>query len=843
MTHEAPSLNLNKTLVLLICSVLVVAMLVGVSRYTPQRTFSTGLLSRQRSQATEKGAIRLQKISGVPPDGHFCEERIYQPSSVHEWSIDKWQKSYCQALASAVWPPANESQDRNILFVDAREECERYRELLITIRQSAFLGHIVLLVYYPEDQGLCSRLTADFEAEVFYYPSPRWEWTLFMYHGVVNYFRQYPNTTFRYKMSGVVRPEYIAWCSNPFEDVSFSAQNSLPGGLVDRFAPIGGHRKGNDERNNLTIFATFFKDPRLTALKPRHRSFFGKRVMNDQILIGTPYGLFHFMDMILTEAMNTPRTSADPSWSFTLSSLKIENYTNTHVTPLLPITDYAVEDCGVHGWHSLKCLPYERGVRIRNGQCFVNYPREIGPIPSSATNTLIANTPNQHLTTSAVRLPSYSPYCYIEYRYAISEVPDDASIVDHALPTVKLGAEKLKNAIQKAKDSRQRHMFSVPLGTEQSLSSSTDSLSAHLYSGKDLQCPNGTLAVLSMLGTYKMDKVSDFIAAFLHYAEPNCTKLILLVTALTGVHKVVELYPSRIEVVWYTAPNSPYTPTHLAGRGVVEERYEVAQLWLEKHIEKYRYVMNVDSRDFIFMSDPLSALHRVLSHEGFLGSEFVGIVTESIALGSFSGLSTDFGDLVNQCAQEWLRLACGPQCYAKLALMSYTNGEPFATVNSGQMLGTALGMLHYYRFHTAMVVESQYDFSSVDQGLVTFYLHGILKHVGYPHRILVFASSRSGFANPPHVHRLTWRYMITKNGTSELEYAFRDCSNQNIAGVHQSDRNKGADALARSSFGVKAAWAGWIANKSFEEYFQSPVQQTSSDSTVKKSKRPTKKKR
>eukprot|EP00388_Colpodella_angusta_P025570 GDKK01003045.1.p1 GENE.GDKK01003045.1~~GDKK01003045.1.p1 ORF type:complete len:152 (-),score=4.09 GDKK01003045.1:202-621(-) len=110
--------------------------------------------------------------------------------------------------------------------------------------------------------------------------------------------------------------------------------------------------------------------------------------------------------------------------------------------------------------------------------------------------------------------------------------------------------------------------------------------------------------------------------------------------------------------------------------------------------------MNVDSRDYLFLADPLDALVRVLSQEDYIGAEFVGIVTESIALGSFGGLSVDYGDLVNQCAQEWLGLACGPKCYAHLSLMSYTNGEPYATLNSGQMLGTAIGMLHYYRFHS-----------------------------------------------------------------------------------------------------------------------------------------------
>eukprot|EP00742_Colponemidia_sp_Colp-10_P017034 GILJ01019565.1.p1 GENE.GILJ01019565.1~~GILJ01019565.1.p1 ORF type:complete len:572 (+),score=42.19 GILJ01019565.1:46-1716(+) len=538
-------------------------------------------------------------------------------------------------------------------------------------------------------------------------------------------------------------------------------------------------------------------------LKPRHRSKFGKRVMNDNLVIGTPRGLLQFVTLLLKEALNTPRTAADPSWSFTLSSAELEQYTEQFVSPLVPLAHYTVEPCGLRGSHSPRCLPGERGVRIRHGQCYVGFPTT--PLPSSEVQSGPLPPPE------AVSF-SYSPYCYAEYRYAISEVSADASIVDMAMDTVKVGANALRATELQGLVADK--LFTVPAATNRTEGQ---------HSRSDSMCPKGRLAVLSMLGSYKMDRVSDFISSFLHYSNPNCTTLVLLVTALTGVHKVADLYPGRVEVVWFTAPDSPFRPRELAGRGVVEERYEVARLWLELNHGRFRYVMNVDSRDYLFLADPLDALVRVLSQEDYIGAEFVGIVTESIALGSFGGLSVDYGDLVNQCAQEWLGLACGPKCYAHLSLMSYTNGEPYATLNSGQMLGTAIGMLHYYRFHVRMVVASKYDFSSVDQGLVTFYLHGILHYVGYPHKVLVFASSRSGFANPPQIHRLDRKLNNTAQ-PGNLEYRFRDCANQHIAGVHQSDRNKAADALARASPGVKESWRIWIINGSFEAYFQSAIQ-------------------
>eukprot|EP00743_Colponemidia_sp_Colp-15_P012354 GILK01014031.1.p1 GENE.GILK01014031.1~~GILK01014031.1.p1 ORF type:complete len:364 (-),score=28.60 GILK01014031.1:165-1256(-) len=328
-------------------------------------------------------------------------------------------------------------------------------------------------------------------------------------------------------------------------------------------------------------------------------------------------------------------------------------------------------------------------------------------------------------------------------------------------------------------------------------------------------CPNGKLAVVSMMGGYSMTKVQDFIGSFIQFADPKCTKLVLMLKGKNGIHKAAEMYPDRVEVVDFDE-GQPFEPVEYKKRGVMDQRYEVAMLWLERHYKEYRYVMATDTRDYFYYGDPLKALVHRLNSSGYLGREFVGSVSESFALGSFSGYVNDF---INQCAIDWLQ-PCGSKCYETLNKLTYTNGDPFATVNTGNVLGTAVGLLHYYRFHIRMTIESKYGFDQVrgtDQGQFTFYVHGMLQEAKYPHTVLIFPSSRAGFtANPMPYNRIARR---RRQDGSGWEYAVKDCGGNFLASIHQSDRDKEVDALLRTQRGLSNPWRKLLDEGQFDTYF------------------------
>ena len=103
---------------------------------------------------------------------------------------------------------------------------------------------------------------------------------------------------------------------------------------------------------------------------------------------------------------------------------------------------------------------------------------------------------------------------------------------------------------------------------------------------------------------------------------------------------------------------------------------------------------------------------------------------------------------------------CGNNCLGHLKHGAYTNGDPFAIINSGNLMGTSVAALHFYRLYVRLTLLSHfgaYTKSRSDQGLVTYALHAILPLVDFRARALVFYGARTGFLNPPPFHRVTRR--------------------------------------------------------------------------------------
>lgn len=514
-------------------------------------------------------------------DGYYdCRERLDKSSAAKgtsEWSLDTWQREYCQRLERETWQPANLASDHNLLFVDGREECERYREFIIKVRQSTFRGHIVLLVYYPEDRDRCGRLAKDLSVEIHFHDSPRWEWTLFMYHGVASYFESNPKALSKYSAAAMVRPDHIVWCSNPFDDIAAF---------------------------NESVYAIYFKDPRSNAvLESYHNSKPGAEVINDHFLFSTPTGLNAIVRVVLgavsRQLQGTMRRGADPSWSYLRSDPDAQRY----ATEVVRKYRFVEKDTCVLG--ETICSATTKGVTLGNFYCYK-----------------ADNSGN----------PLYSPYCYLEHRYPVWEVPPSVSLASVATPKIMSAVKTLKEARGKG---GVNDVFSNPSASDTDRDASPE-------------CPNGKLAVLTMMGGYTMDRVKEYIGSFLFYADPKCTKLVLLLKERTGIHKVAEMYPRRVEVVFYT---EEFIPKTWIKRGIIDQRHEVVLNWLEKNYKGFRYIMANDSKDIVYLSDPLKQLIATLSEGGFLNTEFAGSVVESFGSGSFSW--SDEG--INMAQKKWMR--------------------------------------------------------------------------------------------------------------------------------------------------------------------------------------------
>eukprot|EP00388_Colpodella_angusta_P000172 GDKJ01000625.1.p1 GENE.GDKJ01000625.1~~GDKJ01000625.1.p1 ORF type:complete len:203 (+),score=5.98 GDKJ01000625.1:56-610(+) len=180
--------------------------------------------------------------------------------------------------------------------------------------------------------------------------------------------------------------------------------------------------------------------------------------------------------------------------------------------------------------------------------------------------------------------------------------------------------------------------------------------------------------------------------------------------------------------------------------------------------------------------------------------------------------------------------------------MRYTNGEPLAILNCGHIIGTSLGLLHYLRFHIRMMNESGHICDGTDQGLFTYYMYGMLQEAQYPHKVLTFSSSRSGFANMPTPSRMSKRMRVddpnpeeelqlqkyssvdldrdenntVKFNILEKEYVITDCDNNIISGLHQFDRHRDSNSLLEKNPNVWKPWVPWRNNKTFAKVFGKP---------------------
>eukprot|EP00388_Colpodella_angusta_P025246 GDKK01002006.1.p1 GENE.GDKK01002006.1~~GDKK01002006.1.p1 ORF type:complete len:272 (-),score=-5.26 GDKK01002006.1:179-931(-) len=225
--------------------------------------------------------------------------------------------------------------------------------------------------------------------------------------------------------------------------------------------------------------------------------------------------------------------------------------------------------------------------------------------------------------------------------------------------------------------------------------------------------------------------------------------------------------------------------------------------------------MSIDSRDYLFRSDPLAQLVKILDQGGYKEADFVSSVGEAYP----AGASHHPHYLVTFCLKMWTRSCGGDKCYEKIARSYFTNGEPLAVLNSGHIIGTAVGLLQYYRFHVDMMKESGHKCDQTDQGLFTYYMYGMLQEAGYPHKILVLSTSRSGFTNMPLPHRIARMEVSNGTGYRKAEYTVFDCDGNIVAGLHQYDRYTDYN-IFEGNTALSAPWQRSIDDGSFHSHFQ-----------------------
>lgn len=821
----------------------------------------------------KKSSPSMEASTSWSNDGNHNQTR---PSA--KSSIDRWRMAHCEWItqemrnirsrSSDTQPNSpqsisNQTQPRHksqMLFVDAREEPERYNEFLVRVRKSGFAGHIVMMVYYPGDIQKCMTLGNTFgtgeramisegaslapnsksisggpppthasaHSNFECYSAvdvPKWEITFQQYYGIAGYFKKNPSALRHYRVAAVVRPELVTWCGNPFDDVD-----------ADTYFGASAQRLG-DSKNNLTVFAAWRHDSRkyifdvLPNQKMVHkRHYVGPLVPKDDILVGTPHGIHYISAMLLKHAAFGPRRLAFPSWSYFQTIPIISKH-------IRPFSDLGPDRGAAYSEMSCSdpvypCTNLKGGVRSQHHFCFRIHSDESAAAEMERFQSPEKN-PRSLPETGEFSVgikkgdPYYSPYCYMSYRHAVSEVPRDGSVSLQwvADPQNMLAASAIKNAIS----GHENDIYSDP--PQQTIA---ENVALRKWGGFSDECPDGKMAVMSMLGTYTLKKVRPFIGSFLLTAD-KCVKLVIflkwtapasdLIAARTLTRpftSLAEKYPTRIEVVWYveiernatevqqTVSNlldahnrndkanehrragiSLISLKHYSGRHFVDQRFELAKEWLEINYKDYRYASNVDSRDLIFHRDPLGQLLKVLRENGpvgeegsYIGREFAGAISEAYPLGSFS----TFHEGTTKCAMDWIT-PCGVNCFQYLNRQSFTNGEPFAVINSGNLVGTTVGLMHYYRAHVRMTIESNYQFTHSDQGMFTFYFYGALADTGFPHRLLAMHASRSGFSNPPHFGR------IIKSLEDPQEYTSVDCAGNHVSIVHQADRDPKAEEL------------------------------------------------
>lgn len=680
-----------------------------------------------------------------------------------EWSFDKLEREYKEELANATYYTGNGDGDRNLLFIDSREQCEAHRKFLITVRQSGFKGKIVLLVYYKEDEADCQPLANAFKPMiVFYRDTPLFEPTLAMYHGIVHFARAFPQHINKdaYDKVIVVKPDAVFWCnkSNPFNDIPSNSHEDSIFGVIGRQSDIFGYDM-NDRNPGDECYG---RSGRYNGTDDRLRHNF---LVDALVGSSTIMGMVKFARLVVDAHQKQDFDEPYSPYDFFKNFLDGTDPISIHLRERL--------------------FQIEPAERYTAAICTRYLPPDDSCLTCNRSNVVVGTTLCHRKVTYEV--PNYTPYCIQPYRDAILEVPYTTTMMTYARDEILRGAHGIRD--------RPEGIFAEPANITRMVSE---------------QCPDGTLGVLTMMAGYTVKKVWRYIGSFISHANPNCTKLIMMVERGKNMESLLKHFSHHIELV-YLEDNSEYSPVKMRGCKPADSRFEVAQRWLEKNYQRFRYLMGTDSRDYIWLADPLAQLVRVLRQQSYDEEEFVGSVAEPYIAGAATYPSRDVTDWL----RTWLK-SCGEHCYRKISHMKFTNGEPFAVLNSGHVIGTTLGLLHYYRFHVRMMADSGHHCDGTDQGLFTYYMYGMLQEAHYPHKVLAFSSSRSGFANMPSPSR-----MAKRNGTvpGEIEYTITDCNNNIFAGLHQFDRYKMDYELLENTPATLKPWQPWLKKNTFDSEF------------------------
>lgn len=275
-------------------------------------------------------------------------------------------------------------------------------------------------------------------------------------------------------------------------------------------------------------------------------------------------------------------------------------------------------------------------------------------------------------------------------------------------------------------------------------------------------------AVLGYAVHYSAAVLQHFIASFQRYATP-CDDLVLWVTKIPS-DLVYDHLPNNVLFQYFddyiaAIPTSHRDMDIRAHRHlVVWVRICMLNHWVQKHWRSYRYIINMDTRDALFMSNPFSVLymHKL---QGLFSTEEVTTLHEA-------GVN-----------HKWLK-NCAEKDYSRFLFFAPHPLDPkgwFPVICNGLFGGSSDAIVDYFHAYSKIVLyTARLRHMCADQAVHIYMQLTGLPGAKFPHRL-----SLTSHATGPFRHM----YLGTVVRRDQLGRHY-NCLNEPYAIVHQLDREK-----------------------------------------------------
>ena len=693
------------------------------------------------------------------------------------------------------WTHAQFSNISALLFLSAHQGCEHIPPFLASLLKSDFNGKVVVVVPLFESMTHCEKIlhmvgdaskeAPSIKIELFHHPFPMRAETQSVYSGANSYIQQQRATEKYFAFLGVMFPDDVLLCSNPFRDV-----------------PRGGGKGSGGGNGGMSVFGVrVSQSSRRGRTRAARPAADGSSLASTYPLHSIVVGHFEAMKIFLSEVaercnMLGLNTRVADCFQGTSSRSDHRRVIHRQLGSRRQYTSTLSTGCD-------KFLPLPLSCRHTPEVC----------VAVSISVNCAASPQQRQVPNEPCRSKFTRPFYILP--------PDTLQLAEATSSAVSVENRALVASWRKWQ------------------SSSPPSIS----DAKAMRS-NRCDAVLSIAAGYSPAKVMLFIRSFLASVDES-TVLVLFVSdaaayaqALGGNVTTAAGRPNgqaRVELV-DVAQLMPLVK--LAQHcGPAEYRFELLAVWLtsppppsqlsngeqksgggggkRRNVDRFDYLLLIDSRDAFFQADPFSALRAdfVPSVAATTDSpspsqldrprDFVVDIAEAFYAGSEDLiLSVVYGK-----NQEWLKTVCGKSCFVHVTertlgsgggsnlTLSPLGGEAMPFVNSGQVLGSAQGMLDLFVLMSDSMHSGWDDRRSClpDQAVMMLLFAGGFSVARFPHLVGFLTAERSRFRNlaasPSHLRWNENRRLV-------------NCNGEVYAVVHQLDRHPNLLQVAASNFGL-----------------------------------------